>query len=64
MKTGKIKFYNIVKAFGFITEDVTGVEYFFHLTGLIDLQVDRNDRVRFEIIEKQGKTQAVNVQKI
>ena len=38
MNTGKVKFYNRDKGFGFISEDETGTEYFVHATGLVDEQ--------------------------
>ena len=36
MNTGKVKFFNGSKGFGFITDDETGKEYFVHASGLID----------------------------
>jgi CspA family cold shock protein len=60
MKTGKVKFYDGTKGFGFIKIDGTNEEIFVHVTGLID-EITQDDSVTFEI--KQGKRgpNAVNV---
>ena len=39
MSTGKVKFFNPTKGYGFIIEDGSEVEHFVHSTGLID-QID------------------------
>ena len=36
MKTGKVKFYNSEKGFGFIKDNETQKDVFVHRTGLID----------------------------
>ncbi|MFN0276790.1 MAG: cold-shock protein [Chitinophagales bacterium] len=60
METGKVKFYNTSKRFGFIVKDQTNEEIFVHESGLID-KVKQNDNVTFDIIDgKKGKN-AVNV---
>ncbi len=60
MKKGKVKFYNRVKEFGFITEDETGKDFFVHATGLIDIIAD-GDPVTFEIGEGRKGPMAINV---
>ena len=37
MKTGKVKFFNESKGFGFILEDETNAEIFVHHSGLINI---------------------------
>ena len=59
MQTGKVKFFNESKGFGFIKSD-DGQELFVHVTGTID-RIRENDIVSFEIgAGKKGPT-AVNV---
>lgn len=58
--TGKVKFFNTVKGFGFIKEDNTGTEYFVHITGCVD-SINENDEVEFEIKEGPKGLNAINV---
>ncbi len=60
MKTGKVKFFNETKGFGFIIDDETGTEYFVHVSGLID-QVKENDQVTFDLTEGRKGLNAVEV---
>lgn len=56
MKTGKVKFFNTAKGFGFIKDDETGDEIFAHVTGLVD-QIKENDKVEYEVQNgKKGLT--------
>jgi CspA family cold shock protein len=60
MKTGKVKFFNESKGFGFIKEDESEKEYFVHASGLID-QVKEDDEVNFELVEGRKGLNAVDV---
>lgn len=62
MKTGKVKFYNNSKGFGFIVEDEGGRDLFVHQTGLIDRIAD-NDLVTYELVQGKKGLNAVNVKK-
>ena len=62
MATGKIKFFNEKKGFGFIVEDESQEEIFVHVTGLTE-KVAENDEVTFEITEDQRGKKAINVAK-
>ena len=62
MKTGKVKFFNEAKGFGFILEDETSKEIFVHHSGLID-KVKENDSVTYEVIEGKKGMNAVNVKR-
>ena len=63
MKTGKVKFFNVTKGFGFIKVDDTGEEVFVHASGIID-QIKEEDAVTFEVTEGKKGLNAVNVKKV
>jgi len=48
MHTGKVKFFNKSKGFGFIVRDDNGEEVFVHATGLVD-EIHQDDSVSFEL---------------
>ncbi len=60
MSKGKVKFYNEGKGFGFITEDGTGTECFFHVSGLKD-DVREGSEVTYEVEKGKKGLSAVNV---
>lgn len=62
--TGKIKFYNASKGFGFIKDDDSDAEYFFHFSGLISLSIRDNDKVKFELEKDRRKYDSVRATKI
>jgi CspA family cold shock protein len=67
MKTGKVKWFNDVKGYGFITDEV-GSDVFVYYSS-IQMEgrksLNQNDIVEFEIGEgTTGRTQAVNVKRI
>ncbi len=60
---GKIKFFNEIKGFGFITAE-DGKEYFVHSTGLAaGTKVKENDSVTFEVEQGDKGPKAVKVTK-
>jgi CspA family cold shock protein len=65
MATGKVKFFNLKKGFGFIIDDNTQNDIFVHATGLIDRDIHANDDVNFdlEITNAGNRQQAINVMK-
>lgn len=64
MNTGKIKFFNSEKGFGFITNG-NGKDIFFHVTGLKDnnhkTRLQPDVPVTFEIIDGKRGIQASNI---
>ena len=62
MNTGKVKFFNSSKGYGFITDDETGEDVFVHVTSLNGLKINEGDKVEYVIEEgDRGKT-ATNIQ--
>lgn len=47
--TGKVKFFNTDKGFGFIQPDQDIEDVFFHITSLADQTIQDNDLVEFQI---------------
>jgi len=65
MKTGKVKWFNAQKGFGFIVQD-DGTDIFVHfkdVIGGIDVLQD-GDEVEFEVVEGRKGLQATNVRKL
>jgi len=64
METGKVKFFNDDKGFGFITPDNGGKDLFVHATGIINGTLSDDDAVEYEIGEGQKGPCAVQVKRI
>ena len=61
MQTGKVKFYNKSKRYGFIAGD-DGVDYFFHEYGLTEgIYVQDGDKVEFKVVEGDRGQKAVEI---
>ncbi len=60
MNTGKVKFFNESKGFGFIKVDESEQEVFVHVSGLID-EIREDDEVTFEVTEGRRGLNAINV---
>jgi CspA family cold shock protein len=63
MKTGKVKFFNHSKGYGFIKDAETDTDYFVHVSGLID-EIKENDEVTFDLKEGRKGMNAVDVKLI
>lgn len=68
MKKGKIKFWNQAKFYGFIAEQNSDADYFFHGTSLLYENPKENDEVSFDTAQDRKKEnyqeQAIKVTKI
>ena len=51
--TGKVKFFNESKGYGFITNDKTGKDIFVHASALNGVELKEGDKVEYE--EEEGR---------
>ena len=66
MPTGKVKWFNSKKGYGFITEDKTEKDIFLHVSALEDSKLKtlkEEQQLKFEIKEENNKLQAINLKK-
>ena len=64
METGKVKFYNKEKKYGFITGD-DGKDYFFHASGVSnDIYLKDGDNVEFKVVEGERGPKAVDIYRL
>jgi CspA family cold shock protein len=66
MPSGKVKWFNAKKGYGFITDDETKKDIFLHVSALENskLRVLKEDqKIIFDIKEDKSKLQAINIKK-
>ena len=67
MTTGKIKWFNPTKGYGFIENDTGGKDVFLHASAFEEAGIEtlqEGQAVSFEIGENKGKENAINVKKV
>ena len=66
MPTGKVKWFNSKKGYGYIKEDKTDKDIFLHVSALEESKLKvlkEEQQLEFEIKEENKKLQAINLKK-
>jgi len=66
MPSGKIKWFNSKKGYGFITDDKTNKDIFLHVSALEESKLrtlKEEQKIKFDIKEEKNKLQAINIKK-
>ena len=64
MPSGKVKWFNAKKGYGFITQEDTQKDIFLHVSALEKSKLrtlKENQKIQFEIQEEKGKLKAVYI---
>jgi len=67
MPSGKIKWFNAKKGYGFITENETNKDIFLHVSALEESKLrvlKEEQKIKFDIKEEKNKLQAINIKKL
>jgi CspA family cold shock protein len=62
--TGKVKFYYEAKGYGFIKEDNSENEYFFHCSKTPEKNLQKEEKVSFDLEEGKKGLNAINVKRL
>ena len=66
MPSGKLKWFNAKKGYGFITDDETQKDIFLHVSALENSKLrilKEEQKLVYEIKEEKNKLQAINIKK-
>jgi CspA family cold shock protein len=66
MTSGKVKWFNSRKGYGFVTPDDSSKDVFIHISALEESGIqylDEGDVISFDVSDEKGKTKAVNIKK-
>ncbi len=64
MATGKVKWFNETKGYGFITPDTGGKDVFVHISAVQNAGLQGlkdNQKVSYDLADERGKTSATNL---
>lgn len=62
--TGKVKFYNSEKGYGFIVNEETSKDIFFHMSGITDhWEPQEGDKVAFNVGQNNKGESAIDISK-
>ena len=67
MPSGKVKWFNSKKGYGFITDDETNKDIFLHVSALEDSKLrvlKEEQKIKFDIKIKEKKLQAINIKNL
>lgn len=67
MPTGKVKWFNAVKGFGFIAPDEGGKDVFVHISAVdrAGMQtLNEGQKLSYEIVTERGKSAAANLKAV
>ena len=67
MPSGKVKWFNAKKGYGFITDDKTQKDIFLHVSALEESKLrvlKEEQKIEFDIKEEKNKLQAINIKKL
>ena len=67
MTTGKIKWFNPAKGYGFIENGTGGKDVFLHVSALEKAGIDtlqEGEEIEFEIGENKGRENAINIKRV
>ena len=66
MASGKVKWFNSKKGYGFITDDETNKDIFLHVSSLEESKLrvlKEEQKIKYDIKEEKDKLQAINIKK-
>ena len=66
MPSGKVKWVNSKKGYGFITDEETNNDIFLHVSALEESKLrvlKEEQKIKFDIKEEKNKLQAINIRK-
>tara|TARA_B100000902_G_scaffold184086_1_gene176679 strand:- start:225 stop:443 length:219 start_codon:yes stop_codon:yes gene_type:complete len=66
MPSGKVKWFNAKKGYGFITDDETQKDIFLHVSALEESKLrvlKEEQKISYDIKEEKDKLQAINIKK-